>query len=105
MDRMLRTPKSEKEWTDMCRALLRVHMTLTGTTAVTLSEALLKLGIEEKPESIRYKIWYGRYSAVFMLQCLRAMNVDQLVLPTDDLVERPPVRPRRRRVEKPKPAK
>jgi len=97
MHNLLRTPRSPEEWITFNKNLLKAHMTLTNTNYPALSAALLKLGIDEDPHNLKGRIWHGHFSAVFLLQCLRAMNVDTLHLPIDEISEAPPVAPRRRR--------
>lgn len=97
MHHLVRTPRSAAEWIIFNKNILRVHMTLTGTSYAQLSAALLRLGIEEDPHNLKGRISHGHFSAVFLLQCLRAMNVDTLHLPVDELATPPPAPPRRRR--------
>lgn len=41
-----------------------------------LSRALEALGIEESPKALSNKINRGTFSVVFLLQCMRALNID-----------------------------
>lgn len=84
MLRLLRTPGNEEEWIAFTRQLLRAHMTLAGFRFADLSRALARIGVDESEVNLRNRIGRGRFSAVLMLQCLRAMDVDHLMLPTDE---------------------
>lgn len=97
MHKMLRTPRSPEEWVNFSRNLLKAHITLANMTYDDLSAALLRIGVDEHSTNLKNRVWHGRYSAVFMLQCLRAMNVDVLLLPIDEIGEPPVPAPRRRR--------
>jgi hypothetical protein len=97
MIRISRTPRTPEEWVNFNKNLIKLHMTVTKTSYQQLSAALRRLGIDEEPRNLANRVWNGRFSAIFLLQCLRAMNVETLHLPVDDIPEPPVVRPRRRR--------
>lgn len=89
MSRMLRTPGTQEEWIAFNRQLMKAHLALRGMTYDDLRIALAAIGFVDSEPNIRTRVGRGRYSAVFMLQCLRAMNVGNLVLPTDASFEPP----------------
>jgi len=59
-------------------ALLKSQLKLKGVTYAELATRLNDMGIEEKPENIGNKLSRGKFSAVFMVQCLEAIGVDEL---------------------------
>jgi hypothetical protein len=81
MQRILKTPRTQEEWVALNRQLLKAHITLAGMTFEDLRLALARIGFVNSEVNIRTRVNRGRYSAVFLLQCLRAMGVDQLILP------------------------
>lgn len=83
MDKLLRTPKNHEDWIVFNRQLLKAHIALMAMTYEDLRVALERIGVVDSEVNIRTRINRGRYSAVFLLQCLRAMEIGELVLPTD----------------------
>jgi hypothetical protein len=58
-------------------------MKLAGVSYADLSGALAAIGVDETPLALRSKINRGRFTAFFLLQCLSAMKVGELLLPFD----------------------
>lgn len=85
MQKLLRTPNDEEGWFELARQLIRTHMTLRQYRFEDLRQALARLGIDEPEVNLRNRIGRGHFSAAFMLQCLRAMEIGELVLPIDDV--------------------
>lgn len=61
-------------------AILKSQLKLKGVTYAELADRLNKMGFNEKPENIGNKLSRGKFSAVFMVQCLEAIGVDELRL-------------------------
>jgi hypothetical protein len=70
--------KTEAEWAEDVKRLLRAEMTRRGVTYDDLSERLAAIGIKDTAVNLRNKVARGRFSAVFLIQCLAAMGVHLL---------------------------
>ena len=66
------------EWHDLVKGMLRAEMTRRGITYDQLSAKLAEIGVTEQSKSLRNKVARGGFSAVFFVQCLRAMGVDRV---------------------------
>jgi hypothetical protein len=71
----LNTP-TPADWRRDARHLLRNQLASKDMGYKELSRALEALGIEESPKALSNKINRGTFSVVFLLQCLRALDID-----------------------------
>jgi hypothetical protein len=76
--------KTDAEWTDETKHLLRAEMTRRGVTYEQLSEKLAAIGITDSPVNLRNKVARGKFTAVFLVQCLAAMGAQRLRLDQSD---------------------
>ncbi len=60
--------------------LLKAELKRAGVTYGELTAKLNAMGVDEKEVNIRNKLSRGKFSAVFMVQCLHAIDVDTLRL-------------------------
>lgn len=82
--------KTEAEWVEDVKRLLRVEMTRRGVTYEQLSEKLATIGVTDSPVNIRNKVARGKFTATFLVQCLTALKVRSLRLIDDEAnAERP----------------
>ena len=72
--------KSEAEWADDVKRLLRAEMARRGLTYEELSEKLAAIGINDTAVNLRNKVARGRFSATFLIQCLTAIGARALRL-------------------------
>jgi len=72
--------KTEAEWAEGVKRLLRAEMTRRGVTYDDLAEKLAAIGVRDTPVNLRNKVARGRFSAVFLAQCLAAMGARNLRL-------------------------
>jgi hypothetical protein len=72
--------KSEAEWTDETKRLLRAEMARRGVTYEQLAERLAGIGVQDTAVNLRNKLARGRFSATFLVQCLIAMGARALRL-------------------------
>ncbi|MEG3159367.1 DUF6471 domain-containing protein [Sphingomonas sp. LB2R24] len=79
------TPRNDSEWEQFVRGLVKVHLTMADLTYADLTDRLRAIGRPETEPNVRNRINNGRFSAIFLLQCLRAMEVEELTLPVDKL--------------------
>lgn len=66
--------KSDDHWVNLVKGILRAEMTRRGITYDQLAEKLREVGVEDTPVNIRNKVARGGFSAVFFVQCLRAIG-------------------------------
>ena len=70
----------ETEWEKQVSNLLKSQLKLKGVTYKQLVEKLAEIGVEEKEANIKNKLSRGKFSAVFLVQCLKAIGCDTLRL-------------------------
>lgn len=66
--------KTEDEWAEQAKRIVRAEMVRRGITYETLSERLAALGVHDTPVNMRNKIARGKFTAIFMLQVLEAVG-------------------------------
>lgn len=66
--------KSDDEWVNLVKGILRAEMARRGITYEQLAQRLAELGVQDTAVNIRNKVARGGFSAVFFVQCLRAMG-------------------------------
>jgi len=81
--RRLIVVKTEDEWAEDVKRLLRAEMTRRGITYDGLIEKLAAIGIGDTAVNLRNKVSRGRFSASFLVQCLVALGVHTLRLSED----------------------
>jgi hypothetical protein len=75
--------KTEAEWAEETKRLLRAEMTRRGLTYEELAERLAAIGVQDTAVNLRNKVARGRFSTVFLVQCLTAMGARALRLSED----------------------
>lgn len=68
------------DWEARAANLLKAELKRKGVTYTELVTLLRNIGIEEKEANIRNKLSRGKFSASFLLQCLTAVGVSNIVL-------------------------
>ena len=71
---------SEGDWQERAKGLLKAELVKKGIGYKGLAIKLQGLGIEENDRNIANKVSRGGFSAVFLLQCLAAINCTLLHL-------------------------
>ena len=66
--------RSDDEWVNLVKGILRAEMARRGMTYEQLAEKLAEIGVKDSAVNIRNKVARGGFSAVFFVQCLRAMG-------------------------------
>lgn len=74
-------PVRENEWEDRVKRLLKAELTRKGVTYAQLAVKLKAVGVIESEPNIRNKISRGKFTAVFLVQCLTAIEVRDLRIP------------------------
>lgn len=72
--------RTEDEWAERAKRLLRTAMVQRGITYEGLSDRLAAIGVEDSPVNLRNKVSRGKFTAVFMLQCLEAVGSKSMPL-------------------------
>ncbi|MEP0320889.1 DUF6471 domain-containing protein [Bauldia litoralis] len=72
--------KSDDQWVNLVKGLLRAEMTRRGVSYDQLAEKLGEMGVKDSAVNIRNKVARGGFSAVFFVQCLRALGCTSLRL-------------------------
>ena len=68
--------KSDDEWVNLVKGILRAEMARRGITYEQLAQRLAELGVQDTAVNIRNKVARGGFSAVFFVQCLRAVGCE-----------------------------
>lgn len=64
----------------MAANLLKAELKRKGVTYAQLVDKLAAIGVDEKEANIRNKLSRGKFTAAFLLQCLTAIEVENLSL-------------------------
>jgi hypothetical protein len=64
--------KADDQYADQVKGLLKAELKRKQLTYEELSRRLGEMGIKETQENIANKISRGKFTAVFMFQCLKA---------------------------------
>ena len=72
--------RSDAEWTEEVKRILRAEMVRRGLTYDDLAKKLAAIGVELSPEALRMTINRGRFRAILLIQCLTAMGCRSLRL-------------------------
>jgi hypothetical protein len=69
-----------RQWNKILSRLLKSELTKRGLSYEDLNKKLAAIGVNEKTVNINNKIGRGTFSAIFFVQCLRAMEVKTIRL-------------------------
>jgi len=75
--------KTEDPWVNLVKGILRAEMARRGMTYEQLAEKLAEHGVNDTAVNIRNKVARGGFSAVFFVQCLKAMRCSRVHLSVD----------------------
>ena len=68
------------EWEARVKGLLKGELKRRGVTYAQLVEYLGEIGVHETEPNVRNKLARGKFTAVFLLQCLEAIGASSLRL-------------------------
>ncbi|NUB42967.1 hypothetical protein GEU84_001090 [Fertoebacter nigrum] len=71
---------TQDPWEAMAANILKAELKRKGVTYAQLVEKLAAIGINEKEANVANKLSRGKFSAAFLLQCLKAIGEDHLRL-------------------------
>jgi hypothetical protein len=69
-----------KEWEDRVKGMLKAELKRRGDTYHGLVEKLAAIGVKETEPNVRNKLARGKFTAVFLFQCLAAIGASELRL-------------------------
>lgn len=72
--------KTAKDWEDQAKALLKAELKRRGVTYAQLVGKLADVGVMDSEPNIRNKLARGKFTAVFLIQCLEAIGTSSLHL-------------------------
>ena len=64
----------ETDWHGLVKGMLKAEVKRRNMTYDQLSAKLAEIGVSETPTNLRTKISRGGFSAVFFVQCLKAIG-------------------------------
>jgi hypothetical protein len=73
-------PVKEREWEDRVKGMLKAELKRRGVTYADLVGKLAEIGVHDSEPNIRNKISRGKFTAVFLIQCLEAIDAQDLRL-------------------------
>jgi hypothetical protein len=76
-------PVQEKEWEDRVKGMLKAELKRRGVTYAELVGKLADIGVMDSEPNIRNKISRGKFTAVFLVQCLTAIGATSLRIEVD----------------------
>jgi Domain of unknown function (DUF6471) len=68
------------DWEGRVKALLKAEIKRKGVTYAGLVEKLAAIGVVDSEPNIRNKLARGKFTAVFLIQCLEAIGASSLRL-------------------------
>lgn len=74
-------PVLDKGWEELAKNLIRAEMMRRGVSFAALAERLDVIGVKDNELNLRNKVGRGRFTAVFMLQCFKALGVEWIQIP------------------------
>lgn len=80
--KLVKRPTTQTEWEAAAANIIKAGIKLAGTNYRELSAELKAIGIDQSAAAISHKLHRGTFSATFFLQCLIALRVEQLALPS-----------------------
>jgi len=71
---------SNEEWEAKVKGLLKAELKKRNVTYAQLVDKLAAIGVVDSEPNIRNKLARGKFTAVFLLQCLEAIGASSLRL-------------------------
>lgn len=72
--------KALKDWEDQVKGVLKAELKRRNVTYAGLVEKLAEIGVSETEPNVRNKLARGKFTAVFLVQCLEAVGASSLRL-------------------------
>lgn len=71
-------PVQEKEWEDRVKGILKAELKRRNVSYAQLVGLLADQGVMDSEPNIRNKISRGKFTAVFLVQCLVAIGAQEI---------------------------
>ncbi|WP_295635817.1 DUF6471 domain-containing protein [Novosphingobium sp.] len=72
--------KTDREWEEGVKSLLKAELKRKNVTYAQLVGKLADIGVMDSEPNIRNKLSRGKFTAVFLIQCLEAIGCSSLRL-------------------------
>ena len=72
--------KTQKEWEDQAKGLLKAELKRRNVSYAQLVDKLAEIGVVDSEPNVRNKLSRGKFTAVFLFQCLEAIGSTSLRL-------------------------
>lgn len=72
--------KTQKDWEDQAKGLLKAELKRRNVSYGQLVDKLAEIGVMDSEPNVRNKLSRGKFTAVFLLQCLEATGSTYLRL-------------------------
>lgn len=72
--------KTPKDWEDQAKGLLKSELKRRNVSYAQLVDNLADIGVMDSEPNVRNKLSRGKFTAVFLLQCLEAVGANSLRL-------------------------
>lgn len=73
-------PKNAKDWEDHVKGLLKAELKRRNISYAELVGKLAGIGVMDSEPNVRNKLSRGKFTAVFLVQCLEAIGASSLRL-------------------------
>jgi len=73
----------DSEWEAKVKGLLKAELKRRNVSYAQLVEKLAAIGVMDSEPNIRNKLSRGKFTAVFLIQCLEAIGASSLRLSSD----------------------
>jgi len=73
-------PKNAKDWEDQVKGLLKAELKRRNVSYAELCGKLADIGVMDSEPNVRNKLSRGKFTAVFLIQCLEAIGASSLRL-------------------------
>lgn len=72
--------KTPKDWENQAKGLLKAELKRRNVSYGQLVDKLAEIGVMDSEPNVRNKLSRGKFTAVFLLQCLEAIGAPDLRL-------------------------
>ena len=76
----MREVRTDREWEGLAKSLLKAELKRKNVTYAQLVGKLADVGVVDSEPNIRNKMSRGKFTAVFLIQCLEAIGCSSLRL-------------------------
>jgi len=76
----MREVRTDKDWEELVKGMLKGELKRRGVSYAQLVGKLADVGVVDSEPNIRNKLSRGKFTAVFLVQCLEAIGASSLRL-------------------------